>query len=167
MASRTARKEGLRGLPWAFGAGRYDRRRGHSPSQRSVGYGFLIGDSVRNHPNPHLYQTGSKSAYARAEPVAALREAENPSTRRKLLSIAQRTPIRWVIAEDDLLQTGSFHHPTDLVPGVPLLQPRAEPIQRVGPQDVEIPVPVKRQRNGIDVKAELLQQQREPGERQV
>src|SRR5215203_2926636 len=111
MASRTSRKEWVRGLPWAFGMCRYERKRFHWASPRSVGYGFLIGDSVRNHPNPHLYQTGSKSAYARAELVAALREAENPSTRRKLLSIAHRAPIRWVIAEDDLLQTGSFHHP--------------------------------------------------------
>jgi hypothetical protein len=61
MASRTSRREWVRGLPWAFGVGRYDRKQIHSVSERSVGYGFLIGDSVQNHPNPHLYQTGSKA----------------------------------------------------------------------------------------------------------
>src|ERR687895_287154 len=60
MASRTSRREGVRGLPWAFGVGRYDRKQIHSVSERSVGYGFLIGESVQNHLNPHLYQTGSK-----------------------------------------------------------------------------------------------------------
>src|SRR5829696_5133108 len=60
MASKTSRKEWVRGLPWAFGVGRYERKRLHWASERSVGYGFLIGESVRNHPNPHLYQTGSK-----------------------------------------------------------------------------------------------------------
>src|SRR5918999_4998289 len=60
MASRTSRREWVRGLPWGFGVGRYDRKQIHSVSERSVGYGFLIGKSVQNHPNPHLYQTGSK-----------------------------------------------------------------------------------------------------------
>src|SRR5215211_4690565 len=60
MASRTSRKEWVRGLPSAFGVGRYDRKQVHTASQRSVGYDFLIGESVRNHPNPHPYQTGSK-----------------------------------------------------------------------------------------------------------
>src|ERR671920_781648 len=60
MASKTSRKEWVRGLPWAFGAGRYERKRLHWASERSVGYVFLIEDRVRNHPNPHLYQTGSK-----------------------------------------------------------------------------------------------------------
>src|SRR5829696_8900708 len=59
MASRTSRKEWVRGLPWAFGMCRYERKRFHWASERSVRYGFLIGDSVRNHPNPHPYQTGS------------------------------------------------------------------------------------------------------------
>src|SRR3954468_22568457 len=62
MASRTSRKEWVRGLPWAFGVARQDCKRVHWASERSVGYGFLIGESVRNHPNPHLYQTGSKGA---------------------------------------------------------------------------------------------------------
>src|SRR5215211_1268112 len=60
MASRTSRKEWVRGLPSAFGVGRYDRKRVHSASERSVGYVFLIRESVRNHPNLHPYQTGSK-----------------------------------------------------------------------------------------------------------
>src|SRR5829696_5811080 len=61
MASRTSRREWVRGLSWAFGVGRYDRKQIHSVSERSVGYGFLIGEGVQNHPNPHLYQTGSQS----------------------------------------------------------------------------------------------------------
>ena len=61
MASRTSRREWVRGLPWVFGVGRYDRKQIHSVLERSVGYGFLIGDNVHNHPNPHLYQTGSKA----------------------------------------------------------------------------------------------------------
>src|SRR4051794_7692422 len=60
MASRISRREWVRGLPSASGVGKYDRKRAHSASERSVGYGFLIEDSVRNHPNPHPYQTGSK-----------------------------------------------------------------------------------------------------------
>src|SRR5215208_312127 len=60
MASRISRREWVRGLPSASGVGKYDRKRAHSASERSVGYGFLIRKSVRNHPNPHLYQTGSK-----------------------------------------------------------------------------------------------------------
>src|SRR3712207_768450 len=60
MASRTSRKEWVRGLPSAFGVGRYGCKRIHWASERSVGYVFLMGDSVRNHPNPHPYQTGSK-----------------------------------------------------------------------------------------------------------
>jgi hypothetical protein len=48
-----SRKEWVRGLPWAFGVGRYDRKQLHWASDRSVGYDFLIGDSVRNHPNPN------------------------------------------------------------------------------------------------------------------
>jgi hypothetical protein len=60
MASRTSRREWVRGLPWAFGVGRYDRKQIHSVSERSVGYSLHIGESVQNHPNPHLYQTGSK-----------------------------------------------------------------------------------------------------------
>src|SRR5215212_6218185 len=47
-----------------FGVGRYDRKRVHWASERSVGYGFLIGESVRNHPNLHPYQTGSKQLAA-------------------------------------------------------------------------------------------------------
>src|SRR5215212_7049005 len=62
MASRTSRKEWVRGLPSAFGVGRNDRKRVHSASERSVGYVFLIEESVQNYPNPHPYQTGSKSA---------------------------------------------------------------------------------------------------------
>jgi hypothetical protein len=49
MASRTSHKEWVRDLPWAFGMGRHERKRAHSVSERSVGYGFLIGESVRNH----------------------------------------------------------------------------------------------------------------------
>src|SRR5215207_1127032 len=67
MASRTSRKEWVRGLPSAFGVGRYDRKRVHSASERSVGYVFLIEESVQNHPHP--YQTGSQrilsTTYAR------------------------------------------------------------------------------------------------------
>jgi hypothetical protein len=59
VESRTSRKERVRGLPWAFGMGRYDCKRVPCASVRSVGYGFLIGDSVQNHTNPHLHQTGS------------------------------------------------------------------------------------------------------------
>ena len=66
MASRTSRREWVRGLPWAFGVGRYDRKRIHSVSERSVGYGFLIGESVRNHPNPYPYQTGSQKTPSRS-----------------------------------------------------------------------------------------------------
>src|SRR5215212_1902647 len=61
MASRISRRECVRGLPSASGVGKYDRKRAHSASERSVGYGFLIRESVRNHPNPHPYQTGSKT----------------------------------------------------------------------------------------------------------
>src|SRR5215213_6129263 len=64
MASKTWRREWVRGLPWAFGVGRYERKRLHWASERSVGYGILIGDSLRNHPNLHLYQTGSKDGAA-------------------------------------------------------------------------------------------------------
>src|SRR5919112_439562 len=71
MASRTSRREWVRGLPWAFGVGRYDRKRIHSPSERSVGYFFLIGESVRNYPNPHLYQTGSQFEHPRIRLVPA------------------------------------------------------------------------------------------------
>jgi hypothetical protein len=53
------RKEWVRGLPSAFGVGRNDRKRVHSASERSVGYVFLIEESVQNYPNPHPYQTGS------------------------------------------------------------------------------------------------------------
>src|SRR5215203_1444849 len=60
MASRTSRGEWVRGLPSAFGVGRNDRKRVHSASERSVGYVFLIEESVQNYPNPHPYQTGSK-----------------------------------------------------------------------------------------------------------
>src|SRR5215218_8560295 len=60
MASRISRREWVRGLPSASGVGKYDRKRAHSASERSVGYGFLIRESVRNHPNPHLYQTDSE-----------------------------------------------------------------------------------------------------------
>src|SRR5215212_15717 len=60
MASRIARKEWMRGLPSAIGEGRYERKLVHSASERSVGYVFLIEESVQNHPNPHPYQTGSK-----------------------------------------------------------------------------------------------------------
>lgn len=54
-----SRKEWVRGLPWAFGTGKHDRNQLHWPSDRSVGYDSLIGDCVRNHPNPRLYQTRS------------------------------------------------------------------------------------------------------------
>src|SRR3712207_4971712 len=60
MASRTSRREWIRGLPSAFGVGRQDRKRFHSASERSVGYVFLIRKSVQSHPNPHPYQTGSE-----------------------------------------------------------------------------------------------------------
>src|SRR5215212_7670511 len=60
MASRTSRKEWMRGLPSAFGEGRYERKLIHSASERSVGYVFLIEESVQKHPNPHPYQTGPK-----------------------------------------------------------------------------------------------------------
>src|SRR5215213_1636146 len=60
MASRTSRKEWVRDLHSAFGVGRYGCKRVHWASERSVGYVFLIGDSVQNHPNPHPCQTGSK-----------------------------------------------------------------------------------------------------------
>src|SRR5215212_8265452 len=60
MASRISRREWVRGLPSASGVGKYDRKQAHSASERSVGYGFLIRESVRNHPNPQPYQTGSK-----------------------------------------------------------------------------------------------------------
>src|SRR5215211_675737 len=60
MASRISRREWVRGLPSASGVGKYDRKRAHSASERSIGYVFLIEESVRNHPNPHPYQTGSK-----------------------------------------------------------------------------------------------------------
>jgi hypothetical protein len=63
MASKTSRKEWVRGLRAAFGVGRQDRKRVHSASERSVGYVFLIEESVQNHPtNPHPYQTASKVA---------------------------------------------------------------------------------------------------------
>src|SRR3954447_4640660 len=71
MASRISRKEWVRGLPSAFGVGKYDRKRAHSASERSVGYGFLIRESVRNHPNPHPYQTGSKISPMRASLLRA------------------------------------------------------------------------------------------------
>src|SRR5215217_4121325 len=61
MASRIARKEWMRGLPSAIGEGRYERKLVHSASERSVGYVFLIEESVQNHPNPHPYQTGSET----------------------------------------------------------------------------------------------------------
>ena len=46
MASRTSRREWVRGLPWASGVGRYDRKQIHSASERSDGYGFLIGEKA-------------------------------------------------------------------------------------------------------------------------
>src|SRR5215208_139194 len=49
MASRTSRGEWVRGLPSAFGVGRNDRKRVHSASERSVGYVFLIEESVQNY----------------------------------------------------------------------------------------------------------------------
>jgi hypothetical protein len=64
MASRTSRKEWVRGLPSAFGVGKYDRKRVHSASERTVGYGFLMRESVQHHTNPLLYQTGSYEAAA-------------------------------------------------------------------------------------------------------
>src|SRR5829696_6709638 len=67
MASKTSRKEWVRGLPWGFEVGRYERKRAHWVSERSVGYGFLIGDSVRNHTNLHLYQTGSKKEFCKGQ----------------------------------------------------------------------------------------------------
>src|SRR5215217_8034707 len=72
MASRTSRKEWVRGLPSAFGVGRYDRKRVHSASERSVGYVFLIEESVQNHPHP--YQTGSKGVFLmpQSSPTAAV-----------------------------------------------------------------------------------------------
>src|SRR5215210_1246858 len=60
MASRISRREWVRGLPSASGVGKYDRKQAHSASERSVGYGFLIRESVRNYPNPQPYQTGSQ-----------------------------------------------------------------------------------------------------------
>src|SRR5215207_406273 len=60
MASRTSRREWVRGLPSAFGLGRYGRKQFHSALERSVGYFFLIRKSVQSYPNPHPYQTGSK-----------------------------------------------------------------------------------------------------------
>ena len=66
-----SRKEWLRGLPWAFGVGKYDRKRVHWASERSVEYAFLIGDSVQDHPNPH--QTGSKALFTRQSlPIVVL-----------------------------------------------------------------------------------------------
>ena len=50
----------MRGLPSAFGVGRYGCKRIHWASERSVGYVLLIRDSVQNGANPHPYQTGSK-----------------------------------------------------------------------------------------------------------
>src|SRR5215216_3392136 len=61
MASRTSRKEWVRGLPSAFGVGRYGCKWIHWASERSVGYVSLIRDSVQNGANPHPYQTGSKT----------------------------------------------------------------------------------------------------------
>src|SRR5918995_7029046 len=77
MASRTSRKEWVRGLPSAFGVGRYDRKRVHWASERSVRYVFLIGDSVRNHPNPHPYQTGSQRPKAKCSITASLTNTTN------------------------------------------------------------------------------------------
>jgi hypothetical protein len=77
MASRTSRREWVRGLPWAFGVGRYDRKQIHSVSERAVGYGFLIGESVQNHPNPHLYQTGSKRGLANVMVFATISFSSN------------------------------------------------------------------------------------------
>src|SRR5215210_3132246 len=87
MASRTSRREWVRGFPWAFGVGRYDRKQIHSVSERSVGYSFLIGDSVQNHPNLHLYQTGSKTYYDILE-VDPSATAEEIKESRRLLRAA-------------------------------------------------------------------------------
>ncbi len=70
-----------------------------------------------------------------------------------LFSITQRTPVRRMVAKDDLFQTSTFHHSADLVFSKPLLQRCAEPIQGISTQNVEIFMPVKRERNGINVKA--------------
>src|SRR5215217_8248865 len=78
MASRISRREWVRGLPSAFGVGRNDRKRAHSASERSVGYGFLIRESVRNHPNPHPYQTGSYVLKPRNVPHALCNTGTEP-----------------------------------------------------------------------------------------
>src|SRR5215218_3735906 len=99
MASKTWRREWVRGLPWAFGMGRYDRKRIHWASERSVGYVFLIGESVRNYPNPHLYQTGSKTNRPGAD-----RSGESPRFGCQVL-VACRYP--WSIGALPLDQNGS------------------------------------------------------------
>jgi hypothetical protein len=50
-------------LPGLLGRAGTIRKLIHWASERSVGYGFLIGESVRNHLNPFLYQTGSYSVH--------------------------------------------------------------------------------------------------------
>jgi len=85
MASRTARKEWIRGLPSAIGEGRYERKLVHSASERSVGYVFLTEESVQKHLNPHPYQTGSKQTRMLTVPA---------DDRRPLLPLAERAKQR-------------------------------------------------------------------------
>jgi hypothetical protein len=81
MASRTLRREWVRGLPWAFGVGRYDRKRIYSVSERPVGYVFLIGESVRNHPTLTFTKQALKEVPARlANIILLLCEGEGVMT---------------------------------------------------------------------------------------
>src|SRR5215210_9311133 len=94
MASRIARKEWMRGLPSAIGEGRYERKLVHSASERSVGYVFLIEESVQNHPNPHPYQTGSEeSPYSRRmrHEIAGEAKFEGAHPHQRWLSYGRRS----------------------------------------------------------------------------
>jgi hypothetical protein len=118
MASRISRREWVRGLPSAFGVGKYDRKQAHSASERSVGYVFLIGDSVQNHPNPLPYQTGSKNTRTPVATVAvALIAGMSPLMRWAVLSLGV---ARWQAGRDETLiwqAEGETHFvsPTSLI----------------------------------------------------
>ena len=61
----------------------------HSASERSVGYVFLTGDSVRNHPNPHPYQTDSQEL---DHPLKRLLEGASSDKIPRLLSACIISP---------------------------------------------------------------------------
>src|SRR5215208_831823 len=83
----------------------------HRPSslqaalERSVGYVFLIGDSVQNHPNPHPCQTGSKTS----EGPSITPNARTASITEALFPDACVWSLRWFVSVGPLLMQATFH----------------------------------------------------------